>query len=128
VLNLVSAKDGKGHYEVSGKHVLRQWFSHRKANWERPLMGDRRPLSKLGELQPDHWIAEYTTELLNVLHVLGRLSALEPSQADLLEKVCAAPTLAADEQRAAGALPSAPTPWTRRLGATDSFDQPSLPD
>lgn len=69
-------------YEVSGKQVLRQWFSYRKANRERPIIGDRRPPSKLGEIQPDHWLAEYTTELLNVLHVLGRLIELEPAQAE----------------------------------------------
>src|SRR5690606_17530519 len=29
-------------YEVSGKQVLRQWFSYRKANRERPIVGTRR--------------------------------------------------------------------------------------
>jgi hypothetical protein len=80
-------------YEVSGKHVLTQWFSYRKWNRERPQIGDRRPPSPLGDIQPDAWPAEYTTELLNVLHVLGRLVALEPAQADLLERICAGPTL-----------------------------------
>ena len=50
-------------YEVSGKRVLTQWFSYRKKNRERPIIGDRRPPSKLGDIQPDHWLAEYTTEL-----------------------------------------------------------------
>ena len=49
------------NYEVSGKRVLTQWFSYRKRDRERPTMGDRRPPSKLGEIQPDHWLAEYTT-------------------------------------------------------------------
>ncbi|MCB9866928.1 MAG: hypothetical protein H6816_09895 [Phycisphaerales bacterium] len=80
-------------YEVSGKHVLTQWFSYRKKNRERPIIGDRRPPSKLGEIQPDHWLAEYTTELLNVLHVLAMLVELEPAQAKLLEKICAGPLL-----------------------------------
>jgi hypothetical protein len=40
-----------------------QWFSYRKRNRERPIIGDRRPPSKLGVIQPDHWLAEYTTEL-----------------------------------------------------------------
>jgi hypothetical protein len=31
--------------------------------------------------------------LLNVLNVLGRLVALEPTQADLLERICAGPIL-----------------------------------
>jgi hypothetical protein len=80
-------------YEVSGKQVLTQWFSYRRRNRERPLIGDKRPPSPLGDIQPDAWPAEYTTELLNVLHVLGRLVLLEPVQADLLERICAAPTL-----------------------------------
>ena len=71
-------------YEVSGKQVLLQWFSYRKANRERPIIGDRRPPSPLGDVQPDHWLAEYTTELINVLNVLGLLVDLEPTQAELL--------------------------------------------
>lgn len=81
------------HYEVSGKRVLTQWFSYRKRNRERPIIGDRRPPSKLGEIQPDHWLAEYTTELLNVLHVLALLVEIEPAQAQLLEAICEGPTL-----------------------------------
>lgn len=80
-------------YEVSGKRVLTQWFSYRKKNRERPIIGDRRPPSKLGEIQPDHWLAEYTTELLNVINVLALLVELEPQQAQLLEKICEGPTL-----------------------------------
>ncbi|MCC7087460.1 MAG: hypothetical protein IT427_20850 [Pirellulales bacterium] len=80
-------------YEVSGKQVLTQWFSDRKKNRERPIIGDRRPPSKLGDIQPDHWLAEYTTELLNVLHVLTLLVDLEPAQAKLLETICEGPLL-----------------------------------
>ncbi|MCC6357473.1 MAG: N-6 DNA methylase [Phycisphaerales bacterium] len=83
-------------YEVSGKQVLTQWFSYRKKNRERPIIGDRRPPSKLGDIQPDHWLAEYTTELLNVLNVLSLLVDLEPQQARLLEAICAGPTLTFD--------------------------------
>jgi len=80
-------------YEVSGKRVLTQWFSYRKKNRERPIIGDRRPPSKLGDIQPDHWLAEYTTELLSVLNVLAYLVELEPRQARVLEEICAGPTL-----------------------------------
>jgi len=79
-------------YEVSGKRVLTQWFSYRKKNRERPIIGDRRPPSKLGQIQPDHWLAEYTTELINVLNVLTLLVELEPEQAQLLEAICEGPT------------------------------------
>jgi Type ISP C-terminal specificity domain len=80
-------------YEVSGKRVLTQWFSYRKKNRERPIIGDRRPPSKLGEIQPDQWLAEYTTELINVLNVLAWLVELEPTQAMQLEAICEGLTL-----------------------------------
>ncbi len=91
------------HYEVSGKQVLVQWFRYRKKNRERPMIGDRRPPSPLGDIQPDTWLAEYTTELLNVLNVLGLLVELEPAQADLLRRICEGPTIPAS------ALPLGPT-------------------
>ena len=59
-----------------------QWFSYRKANRERPIIGERRLPSPLGAIQPDHWLAEYTTELINVLNVLGWLVDLEQIQAN----------------------------------------------
>jgi hypothetical protein len=39
-------------YEVSGKNVLRQWWSYRRQERSKPPMGDKRPPSKLSELQP----------------------------------------------------------------------------
>jgi hypothetical protein len=88
-------------YEVSGKQVLTQWFSYRKKDRSKPPMGDKRPPSKLSEIQPAGWLAEYTTELLNVLNVLGRLIALEPKQADLLERICKGKLIDADTVSAA---------------------------
>jgi hypothetical protein len=58
----------------------------------------------LDQIQPDHWLPEYTSDLIGLLHVLGRLIALEPKQADLLERICAGPLRKADELRDAGAL------------------------
>ncbi|TVQ30838.1 MAG: hypothetical protein EA356_14690 [Geminicoccaceae bacterium] len=43
-------------YEVSGRNVLRQWFSYRKRDRTRPVIGDRRPPSPLDRIQPDHWL------------------------------------------------------------------------
>lgn len=74
-------------YEVSGKPVLRQWFSYRRRDRTRPIIGDRRPPSPLDRIQPESWLPEYTSDLMNLLHVLGRLVLLEPKQAALLEKV-----------------------------------------
>ncbi|HMO64648.1 MAG TPA: N-6 DNA methylase, partial [Verrucomicrobiota bacterium] len=110
-------------YEVSGKQVLTQWFSYRKKNRGRPIIGDRRPPSPLGNIQPDHWLAEYTTELLNVLNVLGSLVGLEPRQAALLDKICGGATIPAEELRAAGAfeLPVAARPAAASADTPDLF-------
>jgi hypothetical protein len=94
-------------YEVSGKNVLRQWWSYRRKDRSKPPMGDRRPPSPLSDIQPETWPAEYTTELLNVLRVLTRLVALEPKQAALLARIVASPTLGVDALREAGPLSEA---------------------
>jgi hypothetical protein len=91
-------------YEVSGKNVLRQWWSYRRKDRSKPPMGDKRPPSPLSDIQPKDWPAEYTTELLALLRVLTRLVALEPKQADLLARIVAAPTIDSDTLRAAGSL------------------------
>ncbi len=82
-------------YQVSGKQVLRQWFSYRKKDRTRPQIGDRRKPSELGDIQPETWLPEYTEELLNVLNVLGLLIDLEPKQADLLKRVVDGPLIPA---------------------------------
>jgi hypothetical protein len=94
-------------YEVSGKQVLPQWFSYRRKKRERPIIGDRRPPSPLGDIQPESWPAEYTTELINVLNVLGGVVELEPKQAALLDEICAGPTITQAELQADGAFQSA---------------------
>ncbi len=76
-------------YEVSGKQVVWHWFSYRKRDRTRPQIGDKRPPSPLDRIQPAHWLAEYTTDLIDLLNVLGRLVALEPRQADLMERILA---------------------------------------
>jgi hypothetical protein len=91
-------------YEISGKQVLLQWFSYRRSDRTRPIIGDRRPPSPLDGIQPDGWLPEYTTDLLDLLHILGRLIALEPAQADLLNRICAGPLRSVEELRTAGAL------------------------
>jgi hypothetical protein len=85
-------------YEISGKTVLDQWFSYRRLDRTKPLIGDKRPPSPLEKIQPDGWLAEYTEDLLNLLNVLGRLVALEPAQADLLARIVAEPLAAVAQE------------------------------
>lgn len=108
-------------YEVSGKQVLVQWFSYRRTNRERPIIGDRRPPSALGNIQPDHWLAEYTTELINVLNLLGLLVELEPKQASLLEKICSSPLISAEVLKAEGVFVS-PAPAKNKVAPSSTPD------
>jgi hypothetical protein len=71
-------------YEVSGKNVIDQWFSYRRLDRSRSMIGDRRQPSPLDEIQPDSWPWIYTEDLLNLLHVLTLLTQLEPEQTILL--------------------------------------------
>lgn len=89
-------------YEISGKEVVRQWFSYRRRDRSKPQIGDKRPPSPLQFIQPDGWLPEYTTDLLNLLRVLGRLVALEPAQAAVLERICAGKLLTFEDIAAAG--------------------------
>jgi hypothetical protein len=54
-------------YEVSGWKVVKRWFDYRK----RTPRGRRS--SKLDHVVPTCWRPDYTTELLNLLQILGRL-------------------------------------------------------
>ena len=94
-------------YEVSGMNVLRQWFSYRRRDRSRPIIGDRRKPSPLGDIQPEHWPAEYTTDLIDLLNVLGRLVQLEPQQAALLDAILAGNLEDHAKLSAAGALAGA---------------------
>jgi len=106
-------------YEVSGKHVVRQWFSYRDATRDRPQHTRRD--SALSDVIPDRWPHEYTAELLKVLNVLGRLAELEADQADLLDRVCSGTTIDVDELRVER------QPRSRRLRRSEHPAQAKLP-
>jgi hypothetical protein len=91
-------------YEVDRKQVVTQWFSYRKRDRSKPSMGDKRPPSPLQEIQPEHWLAEYTTDLLDLLNVLTLLVELEPQQAALLDQVCEGALISEAELSAEGAI------------------------
>ncbi len=115
------------NYEVSGKQVLAHWFSYRKRSREKPPMGDKRPPSELCKIQPESWLAEYTTELLNVIHVLGRLVELEADQQQLLDRICSGQTISAEELKASGSL-TVPRDWRKKLATDCSPSRSLLPD
>lgn len=92
-------------YEVSGMNVLNKWFSYRRRNREHPAIGDRR-ISKLQEIpgRPT-WRAEYTSELIDLLNVLGLIADLESQQADLLGAIIGGPLISVDDLESAKVLP-----------------------
>jgi hypothetical protein len=83
-------------YEVSGKQVVWHWFSYRRLDRTRPQIGDKRPPSPLDRIQPDNWLAEYTSDLIDLLNVLGLVIELEPTQAHLLDRILKAELIKAD--------------------------------
>lgn len=91
-------------------------------NRERPLIGDRRKPSPLGDIQPDCWLAEYTTELLKVLNVLGGLVDLEPVQAALLERSCTGPLIDDAVLRQAGVFAATEAPKRKVAKASGGPD------
>jgi hypothetical protein len=107
-------------YEISGKQVLWHWFSYRRRDRSRPIIGDRRPPSPLDSVQPESWLPEYTTDLLDLLHVLGRVIELEPAQADLLNRICASPLLGTDELHSAGAFTDAADKFVPTKGKSEN--------
>lgn len=67
-------------------------------------MGARRS-SPLQQIQATAWRAEYTSELIDLLHVLGLLANLETEQAELLARIVDGPTITVDELTEAHVLP-----------------------
>jgi len=108
--------------------VLMQWFASRGKNRGKPVIGDRRPPSPLERIHSDHWLAEYTSELLNVLNVLGLLVALEPDQEAILSSVLAADLITLAELVEAGALDLPDGyPEDPEAAAAAAADKPQLP-
>ncbi|MFF3165543.1 type ISP restriction/modification enzyme [Streptomyces sp. NPDC003273] len=97
-------------YEVSGMNVLDKWFGYRRRN----PAGKRR--LELDHVVATRWLPSWTTELLELLNVLGLLIREEPAQADVLNEVCAGPLITVTDLTTAGILP-VPTEATKALQA-----------
>ena len=96
-------------YEISKKNVVEHWFSYRRKDRRRPVIGNSRPRSPLESIQPDRWQAGYTEDLFNLLHILTLLTEMESEQADLLKQVCSGPLVNAAALRAEGVFDDDPT-------------------
>lgn len=85
-------------YEVSGMQVVKHWFGYRKKN----PSGKR--LSPLDHIVAQAWTSVMTTELLDLLNVVGRCVALEPRQEKLLGRIIRGRLITVDELTAVGVL------------------------
>ena len=86
-------------YEVSGMRIVRKWFDYRKEN---PSGRRSSPLDAVG---PNCWPSKFTTELLDLLNVLGQCAKLEPVQENILDRICQRPVIAIEDLTQAKVLP-----------------------
>ncbi|MEU3224368.1 type ISP restriction/modification enzyme [Streptomyces sp. NPDC006976] len=70
-------------YHVGGMRVVNKWFGYRKA---KPTSKRTSPLD---DIHVESWPAEWTTELIELLCVLRRLTDLAPAQSALLTEILA---------------------------------------
>ncbi|WP_165966265.1 type ISP restriction/modification enzyme [Actinomadura sp. 7K534] len=100
------------NYDVGGMRVIRHWLNYRTTEYH----GKSSPLD---HIRPQRWTAAMTDELLAVTAVLTGCVALQDEQEDLLQRICAQPTVSASELTTRGVLPP-PKPSTaapRNAGA-----------
>ncbi len=93
------------NFEVSGLKVVQSWLGYRMR------LRKGRKSSPLDDIAPAAWPAEYTTELLALLHLLEETLAGYGAQAALLERILAGPLLT-------GAALGPPPPALRTAPAT----------
>ena len=83
-------------YTVGGKNVIKSWFNYRKS----PPGGKKS--SPLDHVHVSTWDPDWTTEFIDLLTLLTRLVELEPSQAELLQRILAGEIFSRDELAASG--------------------------
>lgn len=75
------------NYSTGGRNVLDSWLAYRS---------DRaagKVTSELDRERPERWEPDWSRELVEVLAVLRHLTALEPQQAELLDRIASAPMI-----------------------------------
>ncbi|GAA3822915.1 type ISP restriction/modification enzyme [Streptomyces phyllanthi] len=89
-------------YDVGGMRVVNKWFGYRKAS------PTSKRTSPLDDIHVDNWPHEWTTELIELLSVLRRLTDLSSAQSALLARVLDAGTVTMSDMDGARVLPVAP--------------------
>ncbi|MGH3542091.1 MAG: type ISP restriction/modification enzyme, partial [Mycobacterium sp.] len=108
-------------YNVGGRNVLNSWFNYRKKN-----PGGKKT-SPLDGIHINTWPSEWTTEFIDLLTVLTRLTGLEGQQADLLDRILAGPLRTKHDLEQSGVhWPKGPQDRTVRNPITATVDVPTL--
>lgn len=81
-------------YSVSGMEVVKKWLGYRTAKGTGRAASSGNPLDNL---RPTVWPDAWNDELLGLLRMLTCTLDLQPAQADLLDRICAGPLIAASE-------------------------------
>ena len=87
-------------YDVSGMRIIKHWFDYRKRN-----PAGRKGGSPLDDLTTTCWPNFMTEELRDLVAVLEGCVALEPQQADLLDRIASGPLVTTNELEEAQVLP-----------------------
>ena len=74
-------------YATGGRNVLDSWLAYRS---DRPT---GKVSSDLDRERPERWEPDWSRELVEILAVLRHLTALEPHQEELLNRIVAAPLI-----------------------------------
>jgi hypothetical protein len=93
--------------------IVSKWFGYRKA------APTSKRTSPLDDIHAERWPHEWTTELIDLLSVLRRLTDLEPRQGELLGEILAGPVITEAELTAAGVWPVAAAARKARHAAVD---------
>lgn len=79
-------------FSVSGWPVVKKWLGYRTAKGAGRAASSKNPLDRI---RPDTWPDEWNDELLDLLRVLTLSIEKHAQQADLLDRICAGPLIAA---------------------------------
>jgi hypothetical protein len=104
-------------YTVGGRNIVSSWFNYRKKE-----PGGKKT-SALDSIHTTTWPSEWTTEFIDLLTVLTRLTKLEEQQADLLDRILAGPLRTKHDLEQSGVRwPIAPKDRTVRNLVTAAAD------
>ncbi len=102
-------------YDVGGMKIVSKWFGYRKS---KPTSKRTSPLD---DIHAEEWPHEWTTELVQLLSVLRRITDLAAAQGELLTEILASPVITEAELTTAGVLPVPGSAGKPRHTAADAL-------